>query len=124
MCHVAGISTRTIAKLSLCMLNRTEDAATSLLLPNLSIRFVISHWRKLLKDWEGVTEYSVLASTPKIWGKQDKPGGTEVEAPKASRGWRMGRGIPLPIQLESLGKRRNDVPTYYSNNSRLRSTYV
>ena len=32
--------------------------------------------------------------------------GDETETPNASRGWRMGRGVPLPSRLGDLGERR------------------
>jgi len=56
---------------------------------------------------------SVSASTPRSGQKQDKPGGAEMEAPKALRprrrrrqgGWEWGGGVPLPIQLRDLGER-------------------
>ena len=49
--------------------------------------------------------------------------GDETETPNASRGWGMGRGVPLPSRLGGLGERR-ELPQRPKTDFFLHSTAV
>ena len=93
--------------------------STGVLPPDLRYRL------KCSPDWRSPRPPSrnrqCFIQTPKLWGEITTAGGVddrapkarsrvavgdETETPKASMGWGMGRGIPLPSRLGGLGERR------------------